>query len=232
MFEARATSFEPHRRYMPRAKLTVTLPESLWIHEISTAYPDTTFRVSSVLPGADVAIGVVELTAPNPVPILAAIDERSDIRDLELLWKHDETALLQVETSNPSVLAPMQQAGVPMETPFAVEDGVVTWELTTSADRLSTLGDAFDERGVEYRLEYVHAVDASRAENPLTDRQREVFLTALEAGYYDVPREATLTDVASALGVTKSTCSDVLHRAESTIAHWFAEEHVGRASYG
>ncbi|WP_126664290.1 helix-turn-helix domain-containing protein [Haloterrigena salifodinae] len=211
---------------MPRAKLTVSLPESLWIHEISTAYPDTTFRVSSVLPGSDVAIGVVELAAPNPVPILAAIDDRSDIRDLELLWKHDETALLQVETSNPSLLVPLQRAGVPIETPFSVEDGAVTWELTTSSDRLSTLGDAFDERGIEYRIDYVRAVDASRAENPMTDRQLKVFRTALEAGYYDVPREATLTEVASALGVTKSTCSDVLHRAESSIARWFADEYA------
>ncbi|WP_207592987.1 helix-turn-helix domain-containing protein [Halomontanus rarus] len=217
---------------MPRAKLTVQLPEPLWIHEISTSHPDTTFRVSSVLPRSDVTIGIIELVASNPVPILAAIDGESDIRDLELLWKHDETALLQVEASNPSLLVPVQQAGVPMETPFAVEDGVVTWELTTSADRLSTLGDAFDEHGIEYRIEHVHAVDARRAESLLTDRQLEVFLTALDAGYYDVPREATLTDVASALGVTKSTCSDVLHRAESTIAHWFAEKHVDALSRG
>ncbi|WP_338032974.1 helix-turn-helix domain-containing protein [Haloterrigena salina] len=61
---------------------------------------------------------------------------------------------------------------------------------------------------------------------PLTDRQFEVFLTALDAWYYDVPREATLTAVASALGVTKSTCSDVLHRAESAVARWFADESV------
>ncbi|MBZ6496847.1 helix-turn-helix domain-containing protein [Natrinema longum] len=233
MFEAPATVFDRQPSIpMPRAKLIVHLPESLWIHEISTAYPDTTFRVSSVLPGSDVAIGVIELAAPNPVPILAAIDDRRDIRDLELLWKHDETALLQVETANASLLAPMQQAGVPMETPFTVDDGVVTWELTTSADRLSTLGDTFDEHGIEYHIEYVHAVDARHAENPLTDRQLEVFLTALDAGYYDVPREVTLTDVASTLDVTKSTCSDVLHRAESTIVHWFADEHVTSTDSG
>lgn len=224
MFEAYATTFEFQLSIlMPRAKLTVSLPESIWIHEISTAHPGATFRVSSVLPGTDAAIGVIELASSNPVPLLAEIDDRSDVRNLELLWKHDETALLQVETSNPSVLVPMQRAGVPMETPFEVEDGVVTWELTTSADRLSTLGDAFDERGVDYRLEYVRAADASRTADLLTDRQREVFLTALESGYYAVPREATLTDVAASLDVTKSTCSDVLHRAESAIAHWFAE---------
>ncbi|MFC6719013.1 helix-turn-helix domain-containing protein [Natrialbaceae archaeon GCM10025810] len=213
---------------MPRAKLTVRLPDSPWIRDISTAYPDATFRVSSVLPGSEIAIGVVELAAANPVPILAAIDDRSDIRDLELLWKHDDTALMQIETSNPSLLVPMQRAGVPVETPFVVEDGRVTWELTTSADRLSTLGEAFDERGIEYRIEHVRAVDARRAERVLTERQREVFLTAIDAGYYDVPREATLTDVASVLGVSKSTCSDVLHRAESAIAHRFADANLER----
>ncbi|MFC4541337.1 helix-turn-helix domain-containing protein [Halosolutus amylolyticus] len=215
---------------MPRAKLTVHIPESLWIHEVSTTHPDVTFRVTSVLPGTDVATGVVELTASNPVPILAAMEARDDVRDLELLWTHDETALLQVETAEPSLLVPMQRAGVPIETPFEVADGVVTWELTTSADRLSALGESLDENGIAYRIERVHAVDASRATQLLTDRQLEVFLAALEAGYYEVPREATLTDVASSLEVTKSTCSDVLHRAESAIAHWFAEEHVAAAS--
>ncbi|QFU84177.1 bacterio-opsin activator [Natronorubrum aibiense] len=215
---------------MPRAKLTVDLPDSLWIHDVSTAHPDVTFRVTSVLPGLDVAIGVLEVTASNPVPILAAIDDRDDVASLELLWKHDETALLQVEASNPSLLIPIQQAGVPMETPFVIEDGVVTWELTTSADRLSALGDSLEANGVSYRLEYVHDVDAGQAEQLLTDRQLEVFLTALECGYYDVPREATLTDVASALDVSKSTCSNVLHRAEGAIAHWFADEYVGAAS--
>ncbi|WP_245779562.1 helix-turn-helix domain-containing protein [Halostagnicola kamekurae] len=65
----------------------------------------------------------------------------------------------------------------------------------------------------------------------MTDRQLEVFRTALEAGYYDVLREATLTDVASAFGVTKSICCDILHRAESAIAHWFADERVDSISH-
>lgn len=216
---------------MPHAKLTVRIPDDLWIHDVSTTHPDVTFRVSSVLPGPDVVIGVLELTASNPIPILADIDRRDDVRELELLWKHDETALLQVETADPSLIAPMRQAGVPMETPFEVEDGAVTWELTTSADRLSALGESLDESGIGYDIEYVHSTDASRATQLLTDRQLEVFLTAIDGGYYDVPRDATLTDVASTLEISKSTCSDVLHRAEGTIAHWFAEEYVSTVSH-
>ncbi|ELY66474.1 bacterio-opsin activator [Natronococcus jeotgali] len=61
-----------------------------------------------------------------------------------------------------------------LEAPFAVEDGAVTWELTTSADRLSALDDTLEENAIAYRL---------------------------ERGYYDVPREATLTAVASHLEI-------------------------------
>lgn len=48
----------------------------------------------------------------------------------------------------------------------------------------------------------------------LTDRQLEALGTALELGYYAVPREATLADVASALGCTESTASVLLRRGE------------------
>ncbi|MFC7139882.1 helix-turn-helix domain-containing protein [Halosimplex aquaticum] len=47
---------------------------------------------------------------------------------------------------------------------------------------------------------------------------------AIDEGYYAVPREATLTDVAETLSVSKSTCSDILHRCESSIVTWFATE--------
>ncbi|WP_340674299.1 helix-turn-helix domain-containing protein [Natrinema marinum] len=182
-----------------------------------------------MLVGPDVSVAGIELATPNPVPIIASIDDRDDVRDLELLWKHDDTALLQVETADPSVLRPMQRAGVPVETPFVVEDGVVTWELTTSADRLSTLGTLLEESDIGYRLESVHDV-TGRTDRLLTDRQREVFLTAVDEGYYDVPRAATLTEVAAHLEISKSTCSDILHRAEGKIAHWFADERIGRGS--
>lgn len=47
----------------------------------------------------------------------------------------------------------------------------------------------------------------------LTDRQREAVATALHLGYYDVPREAALADVAAAIGCAESTASVLLRRA-------------------
>ncbi|MFP8957980.1 helix-turn-helix domain-containing protein [Natrialbaceae archaeon A-CW3] len=51
----------------------------------------------------------------------------------------------------------------------------------------------------------------------LTDRQLEVALAAFECGYYDVPRRASLADVAEELEVAESSVSVTLRRAERAL---------------
>jgi len=51
----------------------------------------------------------------------------------------------------------------------------------------------------------------------LTDRQLAAASTALRLGYYEVPREGTLDDVAAELGCAESTASVLLRRAERDI---------------
>lgn len=51
----------------------------------------------------------------------------------------------------------------------------------------------------------------------LTDRQLAAVITALQLGYYEVPREGTLSDVADELGCAESTASVLLRRAERDV---------------
>lgn len=51
----------------------------------------------------------------------------------------------------------------------------------------------------------------------LTDRQLTAAGTALELGYYEVPRDATLADVADTLDCAESTASVLLRRAERDV---------------
>jgi hypothetical protein len=51
----------------------------------------------------------------------------------------------------------------------------------------------------------------------LTDRQIEVFETAVEDGYYDIPRRATHEDIADDLDCAPSTVDEHLRKAESRI---------------
>ncbi len=57
----------------------------------------------------------------------------------------------------------------------------------------------------------------SRGALDLTDRQREVAQIAVEMGYYDVPRNASVGDVAARLECAASTVSDHLRKAERAV---------------
>lgn len=211
---------------MPHAKLTIDIPDRTWIGDISTAHPDVVFQVVTSIPGDGTGIGLVRLVATDPLPIITDIHTRDVVEDLELLWKHDDEALLQIQTTNPLPLLPVWRAGVPLKMPFDIQEGVATWEVTTSTSRLSSLRDHLDDLGIGFSIEYVREIEASQADRLLTDRQQEVLLAAVEAGYYRTPRDSTLGDVAESLDIANATCSDVLHRAEGHIIHWFVEEHM------
>ncbi|WP_436909006.1 helix-turn-helix domain-containing protein [Halosimplex marinum] len=51
----------------------------------------------------------------------------------------------------------------------------------------------------------------------LTDRQLVALGTALRLGYYEVPRDATLADIAAELHCAESTASELLRRAERDV---------------
>jgi len=211
---------------MPLAKITITIPETMWIAVASTAYPDVTFRVISTQYDDGTATGLFEIEGDDVLQILARANEKNDITGMDLLWKNAEKTVVQIETDNPLLLLPVSRVGVPLKTPFVISDGVASWEVFTSHSKLSELADEFDELGIPYDLESVQEFDAVEDDAILTARQREVLSTAFEAGYYDTPREASLTEVAESLDVTKSTCSDILHRAEGKIIERYIDSQI------
>lgn len=210
---------------MPHAKLTLSVPEETWIHDVSTENPEATFRVIAVLNGTDTGIALVEILAEQPVPIIAQIQGHDEIVDFDLLWKRHDTSMAQIETTSPLLLFPLLKAGIPLQTPFEVRDGTATWEITTSESRLSEFGTRLEEADISFDAEYIHGEPTDTTSPLLTDRQREVLLSAIEQGYYDTPRRATLTEVSESLEISKATGSDVLHRAEGTVLKWFIEQY-------
>jgi len=72
---------------------------------------------------------------------------------------------------------------------------------------------------VTIRLESIgeYEPEDRRVFSSLTDRQQETLLTALDLGYYEVPREATHKDIADELGRTSATVGEHLRRIERTV---------------
>lgn len=104
--------------------------------------------------------------------------------------------------------------------PPIVYDREAAMEMTiigTSKD-LGTLVDSLPGQ-IEVTIEEVGEYDRpnARATSALTDRQFEVLRTAIDIGYFEVPRKASLADLAAELDCAESTVSVTLRKAEATV---------------
>jgi hypothetical protein len=205
---------------MTTATLTVSIPESVWIGRISRAHPEVELSILSAFPDADTAIGLVELNGPNVAATLEDFRNETHVSALDVLNQDAESALVHVETTEPTLLFPLVGSKIPLELPFPIQDGTARWTVTAPHDRLSELGEQLEAFGISYTLHNVGSQSTSEA--LLTEEQRALIETAIAEGYYEVPRSCTLTELADVAGIAKSTCSEKLHRAESKIVKSFA----------
>ena len=78
---------------------------------------------------------------------------------------------------------------------------------------------SFWDRNGEFTLRRLTPDDgASPPETGLTEPQREAFRAAYEAGYFEIPRAASLADVAADLDISASSLSERLRRAQTHLA--------------
>jgi len=76
----------------------------------------------------------------------------------------------------------------------------------------------FWQRQSEFRLRRLTRNDAPEpAGEGLTDNQREALRTAYELGYFEIPRGASLEEVATELGISASSVSERLRRGQTQL---------------
>lgn len=206
---------------MPQASLTLTIPNGIWIGDISRKYPNASVRILAALTGENAGVGLAEITANEPANVVTDIHDSDSVTELEILQRTEKTVLLQFETTMPLLLFPVQDSGVPLEMPFTIKDGQAEWEITAPQHRLSELGTQLEEFGIPFTVNEVH--HRVEPEKLLTERQLSLVQAAVDHGYYDTPRQCSLTDLAEDIELAKSTCSETLHRAEEKIVKQFLE---------
>ncbi|UPM45104.1 helix-turn-helix domain-containing protein [Halocatena salina] len=79
---------------------------------------------------------------------------------------------------------------------------------------ISAVNDYAQEHDLSYDLRRLYDVDAvRRVRYDLTSNQHEALIKGLESGYYDIPREAQLADIADDLGISHQALSERFRRA-------------------
>lgn len=108
------------------------------------------------------------------------------------------------------------------------ETGEIRMELIGRPEDIQAVIDNFPP-AFEVQVTQITAYKRGFSVSPtlLTDRQHEVLSIAVERGYYDVPRTATVEDLAAELNCAASTVSVHLQKAHARLAQKVAGENTG-----
>ncbi|MFW5905278.1 MAG: helix-turn-helix domain-containing protein [archaeon] len=201
---------------------------------------EATLRIRSSAPFAAVTDGtdaVLELycndhsdllfvSGADPETMLARIADRIPVQDSVIgggqlvvitkrcLKSQDRPTLERYLTKTDSLMLPpiRYEDGRKIGRILALDPGNLT-ELYAdlAADFAVTVESKREVTGLQETQTFVSMADALPT---LTARQRQVFLRAHRDGYYEIPRETTLSDISAEIDIGRRTTEEHLRRAE------------------
>ena len=189
-------------------------PDALPLGEDIEIPRGTRVELERVVPTAQGPLPYVWVEGADPEGFVAPLREGPAVESVDVLDRHDSVVLLRVRWTG--------------------AESVVGWLAATDAALLDLSGDAeewllrfrggydvveaFDahcrELGVPFELRRLYEPsDGAAVLGPrVTATQRETLRLAYEGGYYEEPRETTLAELATELGVGERAVSRRLRR--------------------
>jgi DNA-binding MarR family transcriptional regulator len=218
--------FETGTRQMISASFRIQLPDHLWVAELSTEFPRSTFSLLSGYRTGETALELGEVLTETPGEAAEAMRAHPSMVEFEVLESESERVLTKYETTDTDLYAFVEASSLTIEFPVDVTNGWYEFDLTGTREELNRLQEYLDGLPLSYEL--LSLVRTTGAEGLLTDRQREVLEAGLRRGYFEVPRGCTLAELAEQLDIDKSTASTVLRRGESQLLRWYLTGPQGR----
>lgn len=185
-------------------------------------HPDVTVRLEQVVPLGESVVPYLWVDDEDSDHVVEAIRSDPGVERVEVVDAVDSRALVRTEWTDDGdgLVAGVSAVGAQV---LEGVGGGDEWRLELrfpSHEALAAFHRECTDRGVSLTLRSVmsRAVPDERTlESSLTEVQRRTMRAALEAGYFSVPREATLEDLAAEMGVSDTAVSQRLRRGLSTL---------------
>ena len=197
------------------ARIKIKFPEKIWISEIFKNYPDLKMEISHFLPyDLERSIGnsVIEIMHYNVDSILKEVSDHPSVFELSVLEKEVNQVKFNVKTKDPYLLYAIIKCGVLVNFPVRVEDGFAYWRLISSRDRIDQLLTIFEEKNIKFELLRIgiSPYNIEDDKNKLTFDESNILDKAISLGFFEIPRNISLEELANKMGKSKSALSVML----------------------
>lgn len=181
--------------------------------------PEVRVSLEQSVASADDAPHCLWITGPEKRTLRQALEDDASVRAFELLADEDDRWLFAIDFWPTvqllrSIL--LCQGGAIRN--FVGRDG--QWVITcryTAHESLGAVSDMLDDRSFEYDVRSVHNDSETASEgSTLTEAQSAALECACQNGYFEVPRQATLEELADDLGISHQALSERIRRGMAT----------------
>lgn len=211
------------------AELTVPANEFV-LAETLRDVPDVYLEIKRVVAGAERVTPYFWASGTDFDAFEEALRDDSTIQAISVLEEHDAEERFYRVTWQANVETLMSAVSDAKATILeAVNEDGRRWELKIlfpDRDALSEFHDSCVSNGFSFQLERVYQAENPQEEGEygVTEEQEEALKAGYDAGYFEVPRETTLTELADQLGISRNALSARLRRGQrnllsNTLAH-------------
>lgn len=206
------------------AEITITAADFA-LADTCQSEPDLELRVESVVGEGQHPMALVWFSSCDRDTVESALTDDSTVLDFrQLLTSSDGTERLYRLEYDSTVI---ERCNCVFEHDGSILDAKVSagqWTLRLLFPRRESLSNAMEAiEGFDVTVDVRRMVEADRnadleASAALTEPQREAIAEAYRQGYYDVPREISLEELARELNISHQALSERLRRANRVLA--------------
>lgn len=196
---------------------------------VAAAVPEAAIEVEIQYNHGRRPIFIAHVTHDDPAPVEAAFDSAAFVAEYALVGRAGETCRYQIrpafslEETLGDALDDLDDLRALATTEAHIERIRVTpsgWVQSGWFASRAAFDDfrAFWQANAGFTLRRLtRDGDPEPPGEGLTDRQQEALRTAYEMGYFEIPRTASLDDVAAELDISASSLSERLRRAQTHV---------------
>lgn len=198
----------------------ITIPaESFELGRIFTGFQSLTVRLEQIVPLQSESLPLLWVANRDRSAVKAALQDHSKVELVrtittvgeeelfELQWQTELNGFIQTMTETDARL--LKAEGTTEEWEFRLRFG--------SHEDLTAFNQAVTDQGIPLLLRQLHNSSEPSDPSSLSAKQQETIEQAYHHGYFNVPRDSTVSDLAETTGISDSALSQRLRRGLSVL---------------
>ncbi|WP_252700356.1 helix-turn-helix domain-containing protein [Natronosalvus vescus] len=177
--------------------------------------PAVSVELERLIPHETLIIPYFWVRGAEAEDIEAAFEAHAGVINIELIDSVDDEYLLRAEWEETyfGLLSALASANIAVLSGVGTNDG---WRFEVRGENREAVSEfrtICQNHDIPIEITAVHELLPVQGDGyELTETQREALVLAYERGYFDSPREASLEEVATELGITQQSLSSRLRR--------------------